>query len=316
MSDVRMPLAMRADDGRIVGIDTVIRGLGCNCICPECSGPLVAVKGEVYRHHFRHAADTVTCIAARETALHKFAKQVICEACDVTLPDDLGSMQKAQAEVWLDGIRPDVLASYDSETVAIEIYVAHRVPREKLEKIYDREQTTVEIDLSYFRDAELTEDQLRKAVLWSADRRWLYDPLHVRRQRQEAYERDEAEGRRLLAEMRREKAEFEAARDAAALKQAAAWEAQRLIEAERRAKIAEEAVRREQTRQSAKEAEARLQAREEAERRQLAEIRLGPNLQKLVAAHGGYDKITPEAWDRFQADKRRWLDRLRHGELV
>ena len=49
--------------------------------------------------------------------------------------------------------------------------------------------------------------------------------------------------------------------------------------------------------------------------RELAELRLGPDLQKLVAAHGGYDKITPEAWDRFQADKRRWLDQLRHGDI-
>ena len=266
MSDVRMPLAMRADDGRIVGIDTVIRGLACDCICPECSGRLVAVKGEVYRHHFRHAVDTVACIAARETALHKFAKQVICEECSVLLPDDLGAMRSAQAEVWLDGIRPDVLATYDSETVAIEVYVAHRVPREKLEKIYDREQTTVEIDLSYFRDAELTEGQLREAVLWHADRRWLYDPLHIRRARQEDYERAEAEGQRLLAEMRREMAAADAARLAAQAKQAAHWEAQRLIEAEQRAKVAQEAAKRAEERRAAEEAAARRREREEAMR--------------------------------------------------
>lgn len=316
MSDVRMPLAMRADDGRIVGIDTVIRGLGCNCICPECSGPLVAVKGEIYRHHFRHAVDTVACVAARETALHKFAKQVICEECSVLLPDDLGAMRKAEAEIWLDGIRPDVLATYDSETVAIEVYVAHRVPRDKLEKIYDREQTTVEIDLSYFRDAELTEGQLREAVLWHAGRRWLYDPLCIRRKRQEAYERIEAEGQRQLEELRREKALADAARTAAEAKQAAHWEAQRLVEAEQRVRVAQEAAREMEERRVAEEVRAKRLEREEAARRELAELRLGPNLQKLVAAHGGYDKITPEAWDRFQADKRHWLDRLRHGELV
>jgi hypothetical protein len=31
-----------------------------------------------------------------------------------------------------------------------------------------------------------------------------------------------------------------------------------------------------------------------------------PDLQKLVERHGGYDKITPEAWRRFDADMTGW----------
>jgi hypothetical protein len=43
--------------------------------------------------------------------------------------------------------------------------------------------------------------------------------------------------------------------------------------------------------------------------------REGPDLQKLVAEHGGYDKITPEAWAKFDFDKAQWLDWVRQGGL-
>jgi hypothetical protein len=43
--------------------------------------------------------------------------------------------------------------------------------------------------------------------------------------------------------------------------------------------------------------------------------REGPNLQKLVAEHGGYDKITPEAWERFEFERQQWLAWVRRGGL-
>jgi hypothetical protein len=39
----------------------------------------------------------------------------------------------------------------------------------------------------------------------------------------------------------------------------------------------------------------------------------GPSLQKLVEEHGGYDKITPEAWAVFHVDTEWWLRWLRGG---
>jgi len=42
--------------------------------------------------------------------------------------------------------------------------------------------------------------------------------------------------------------------------------------------------------------------------------REGPDLQKLVAAFGGYDKITPEAWTRFEKQRQWWLDYVRSGD--
>ncbi len=40
-----------------------------------------------------------------------------------------------------------------------------------------------------------------------------------------------------------------------------------------------------------------------------------PNLQRLVIEFGGYDRILPEAWARFDADMAGWKERLRHGDL-
>lgn len=40
-----------------------------------------------------------------------------------------------------------------------------------------------------------------------------------------------------------------------------------------------------------------------------------PSLQKLVEAHGGYDKITPDAWVKFDADMARWKALVRSGGL-
>ena len=180
MTDVKLPFGMRADTGAMVTIDAVMRGLACDCICPACRIPLVAAKGEIVRHHFRHYVNTDSCKNARETAIHRFAKQIICETLNLTLPHTLGPMRSAVAEHVADGMRFDVLATYDSEPVAIEVFVSHRVPMEKIEKLHHRQMTAVEIDLSYYRDVDIDEDAWREAVLHRAPRRWLVDPLHER----------------------------------------------------------------------------------------------------------------------------------------
>ena len=43
-------------------------------------------------------------------------------------------------------------------------------------------------------------------------------------------------------------------------------------------------------------------------------LRPSPNLQDLVARHGGYDKITPEAWAEFDLEMRCWLHDVRMGQ--
>src|SRR5215471_6963640 len=90
----------RSSNGEMISIDAALRGLSCECCCAACGAPLVARKGEKNRHHFAHHIESENCVEARETALHKFAKQVICKTLALRLPDNfnLGKMCSATDE--------------------------------------------------------------------------------------------------------------------------------------------------------------------------------------------------------------------------
>jgi hypothetical protein len=177
----------------MISVDAAVRGLACDCVCPECKGALVAAKGDILRHHFRHLADFSLCAHARETALHLFAKQIICERLelgypkwhrgfqDKSFPVDLGRLLSVHAEVELDGgMRADILAKFEHETVAVEIFVAHRVDAEKIKKLDANKIAAIEIDLSAYRHADKGDAEWQEAVLHRAHRYWLYPPASVR----------------------------------------------------------------------------------------------------------------------------------------
>ena len=205
MNEVRLPFGLR--NGQMISIDTVKRGLACKCICPKCNNKLVAVKADVYRHHFRHHIEGSSCVGARETALHLYAKQIICSELQLWLPDyyswiksDLGSITNALPEQRIWDIQPDVLLQYENnEQIAVEIYVAHLVPPEKIEKILQYNLATLEIDLSKHRDCD-DPDTLKQAILFNAPREWLCPPLYIRLE----IER-EAERRLIAAKLEEEK---------------------------------------------------------------------------------------------------------------
>jgi Trm5-related predicted tRNA methylase len=50
----------------------------------------------------------------------------------------------------------------------------------------------------------------------------------------------------------------------------------------------------------------------EAEERRLAR-RAPPDLQALVLDHGAWDRITPEAWAKFDANMAEWKRKIREG---
>ena len=68
---------------RLYTVNEVVRGIGCECACPDplCGRPLVARQGNVKVWHFAHAGDQdgPPC-SGGESGLHKYAKQVLCEA--------------------------------------------------------------------------------------------------------------------------------------------------------------------------------------------------------------------------------------------
>lgn len=301
MSEIKLPFGLGIN-GRMISIGEVVRGLACECFCPQCKTPLVAVKGDVIRHHFRHHAEYDYCSGARETALHLFAKQLICETRQLALPHDLGPMRNAYQELWLEGIRPDVYANYDSEDVAIEIWVAHQVPAEKVKTYAERQITAVEIDLRNYRHTDADDDAWREIILVSAAREWLVPPAEIREQERLRRQQELAEQRRIEQEARNALKEAERRRAAA----------QKLKDEERRRaaeanaihvlRLAEERAKREAEELKRKtEAEKTAEVRLALERRRRREL-AGPNLQELVHAHGAYSQITSEAWKQWDAD--------------
>jgi hypothetical protein len=295
-------------------------------VCPECTTALVAVKGDIRQHHFRHNVDPTICQHAQETGLHRYAKQIICERLELALPHDLGPMKSARSEVWMDGIIPDVLADYEQESIAIEIWVAHRVERRKIEIFNNRKLAALEIDLRKYRWADRTEEEWIAAILHSAPRMWLLPPLQVRLQyEQRAFER--AEARRLQieeADRQWHAAEAERIARESELEQLRRQQAaDDLIQkherdaamARRREAAIQQQLENEKIKASDEAEHERTRAVRLAHRRQQQQDRLGPVLENLISAHGGYSKITPEAWAAHDKEMTAWKTRMKFGDF-
>src|SRR5687767_12329643 len=78
-------------EGRVVCVEAVLLGSECNCVCPNpaCGEKLIAKNrdfhGRKVRKHFAHQSKT-NCPGARESALHRLAKQIISEGKRVAAP--------------------------------------------------------------------------------------------------------------------------------------------------------------------------------------------------------------------------------------
>ena len=76
----KLPVGIDKDTGSLLRIDEVRRGLGCNCLCPGCETPLVARKGELKAHHFaHHTPPPESTLSCAESALHKWAKNIVAK---------------------------------------------------------------------------------------------------------------------------------------------------------------------------------------------------------------------------------------------
>jgi hypothetical protein len=234
-------------------------------------------------------------------------------------------MLSAQAEVTMGDIRPDVLATFEVEPLAVEIFVAHRVERAKIEKYYTRKLAAVEINLSQYRNVlERSDEEWEQIILYDAPREWIIPPKTIReanerRRQQELAElerlRQEAEDvfnkqaaermaqQRLLDELTRQLGfEREAAQERARLDAAK--------NAERRARESLEEQERQQ--KHANELHVTAELRAAMERRRKAEL-TPPDLQQLVKIYGFYPNIPPEAWVQYDTEMAAYKERLRSG---
>jgi hypothetical protein len=154
--DIKLPFALQ--DGILVDILSVDKGLACNCICPSCGQRLVAKKGNLKEHHFAHYND-VECEGAFETALHIYTKNILEKHKRIVLPPVYlansnklifpateVTFEKVVLEKRLNNIIPDILVFIKGKPLLIEIAVTHFVDSFKSLKILELGYSAIEID--------------------------------------------------------------------------------------------------------------------------------------------------------------------------
>jgi hypothetical protein len=177
-SDIVFSWAENAN-GKLVHVDTVARGLQCQCVCPHCNEPLLARHGEVKEHGFAHHSDKrgANLNICYQVTLYKLAEQIIQSKKSVFAPSYYG-IYKAELlkfeDVQIDcryereDKQPDVIATTtDGIQYLIEFVFSYKV-QHKQALDYDN-MACIEIDLS-----NQTLDALEFFLLSSTEyKRWL-----------------------------------------------------------------------------------------------------------------------------------------------
>lgn len=205
-SIIKLPFGLN-EYNRLVHINDVENGKKCNCFCAGCHSPLIAVKGNIKQHHFRHDVDQ-ECAGGLESAIHLAAKQKIRETKQITLPvyavnvSDKDSKGKnhyqsktvvadetkiffdtVEEEVLLREMKADILAIAGKAPLVIEIFYRHKVDEQKTAKIRQANISAIEIDLS-----DLTREDVKD---WEAFESYINDPKRIKwlhNARKESYE--------------------------------------------------------------------------------------------------------------------------------
>jgi hypothetical protein len=177
-------------DGALAHISEVPSGIACGCRCPSCHKPLVARKGAQMAHHFGHhgAGGEHACQSGPETALHRFAKELLASRLALVLPPlqrhgktqlrytgGLYRFDAAVLERRMGAITPDVIVRRVDRDLMVEFCVTHACPTNKIAKIEQLGIAAIEIDLSKLAH-RASRQELEDAILIQASRRWLHNP--------------------------------------------------------------------------------------------------------------------------------------------
>lgn len=196
-------------NGRLIDVSGFESGLIVDGVCPECSGSLVAKKGDQRVHHFAHYSKT-NCVGALETCLHKAAKQVLVDSIQNGMAffapaygNSLAEKYKYRAidrpfvrvdcekTVSIPGQhrRPDAIAEWEGGNLAIEICVTNPMDDDRIEFYEQAGLDCIEVDLSdlaklFAKGKGLTLGDVENAVLrnptnrqWKHRSEWLYATL-------------------------------------------------------------------------------------------------------------------------------------------
>ena len=172
--EMKVPFALL--DGKIVSPDEVEKHCP-GLTCPGCNLPLMVRKGDKRIHHFAHVNGEGGA-SCGETALHLMAKQIIAESKYIvvpgstvilqdgrraTIPPQLLKIVAAKEEYRIDDIITDIFLVCEKGSLAVEIYVKHKVDEEKKAKLNSMRINALEIDLS--NQLDISKENLTKLLL-------------------------------------------------------------------------------------------------------------------------------------------------------
>lgn len=192
-----------------------LNGKRCGCVCPACRRNLIARSlGKKRIAHFAHEGGS-SCgdRNAQQTALHILAKEVILEGTEILVPgwkiekEDLYDglpnrkilseaydsiskdedirlkMESTKRPYQAEGIEksygdfiPDAVINIKGNECLVEILVTHAVDEKKAEKVRRQGLPMFEIDLSAHKDSGPTREEVKRAVLETASRKWINNP--------------------------------------------------------------------------------------------------------------------------------------------
>lgn len=180
VSKVKLKYAIN-ENGDLVHVDSVLKGLACNCYCPNCHDELVAKnEGKHNAHCFSHKKGA-DCIGAVESVLHKMAKDVLEREKRIMLPSMPNKVNfildfdnvKTETQDKEINLRPDCVGYYGNKYLWIEFYRTHEVDAKKKGKIISAKIECIEIDIN---KCEQDPEKMRDFLINQKDnRRWIYN---------------------------------------------------------------------------------------------------------------------------------------------
>lgn len=154
--------------------------------CLDCEEVLTLRQPRNKRQHFAHRPDS-QCTG--ETALHRYAKEILAARKTLTLPSLILRKEGIEERVFaagtyqfddvlpelkVDTFQPDALVRINSNELAVEFLVSHAVGEEKRSKVQSRDISMVEIDLSGLKPGMMETAELDAAILHHSPRSWIH----------------------------------------------------------------------------------------------------------------------------------------------
>lgn len=200
-------LYARTQEGTLIHVSKVKTGT-TGLICPDCR---LEVRARRHRSnkadHFYHL-NTDECRASGETAIHLLGKELLATSKYLMVPHliaDSGEkgnyrsetfvggkwidtydhdleaetprllLSAARLEVYQDGVRPDLIVQdMKGRELYVEILVTHNVEEKKKSTLRQRNNPTIEIDLSDL-DRTASIEEIKFAVIEGSPRVWIHN---------------------------------------------------------------------------------------------------------------------------------------------